>query len=190
MQKFRRTDGQLDRALLWPALIVLSALAVCGGLLLGCGRGETTQTKPEVKAATETVVHERTLPSGSRCSVTLHGALGPKEGFLCLSNLEASINGQSVHVPGESFADLSDIAVQKHVEFAEFTGDTFLLLSGGAGAMAWHAKLAIRSNRVVERELTRASGPPETTPYGPPLQVRYGIIPPAELEKVRANKSR
>ncbi len=166
----------------------VSAFALYAVLFVGCSRVATPESKPESKPTTEAVVHERKLPSGNVCRVELRGPISPHGIASALQELRISITNRDVHVPAEAFADLTNINLRQGVEFAEFAGDTFLLMCGGADGMAWRAKFAIRSNRVIERELTRESGTPETTPYGPPLEIRYGVVPPAELERVRNSK--
>lgn len=188
MKNLLRTDGWLDNGLAQTALLAASTFTLCAGLFVGCSRVDTPESKPESKPTTEAVVHERKLPSGNACRVELRGPIITHGIASALQELRISITNRDVHVPAEAFSDLTNVNIRQGVEFAEFAGDTFLLMCGGADGIAWHAKFAIRSNRVVERELIRESGTPETTPYGPPLEIRYGVVPPAELERVRTSK--
>ncbi|MCX6902693.1 MAG: hypothetical protein NTW03_04305 [Verrucomicrobia bacterium] len=176
MKTFPITDGWLERGLIGTALTALSSLFLCAGVLVGCSRAETPERKagppkPEPKPATETIVHERKLPSGNTCRAELRGRISPEGIAAVLQGLSVSITNREVHVPAEAFSDLTNV----NAEFAEFAGDTFLLLCGGADAMAWRAKFTVHNGCVTVRELTRAGGTTLITTYQSDGQ--SGVVP-------------
>ena len=74
------------------------------------------------------------------------------------------------------------------VQVADFAGDIFLLLAGGEGDSSWQAKLTLRNQRVVERELQKGTNTPEITVYNRTLDVHEGRISSKELQNESRSK--
>ncbi len=168
-----------------PVLFAGFLFALVGAIAVFLWRVTPVRPTPSARPVDEVRTLDRRLPAGDFCRVTLRGPIGPNGRFLCLSNLEASINEHVVHIPPECFTDLRDVEVGDGIAFAGTVEQSLLFLTGGRGTNLWQSKFTIRSNHVVERETRTETGTPVVTPYGPPLEIQYGIIPPAELERVR-----
>ena len=93
------------------------------------------------------VVLERRLSSSEACTIEIR-ATNPL-------SITMRIGGKDVVFPPECLADLSDCNVPDGVQVADFMDEVYVLLAGGDAQAPWHAKLVLRGNHVVGRELYR-----------------------------------
>lgn len=179
--KAKGSARQFPRRGLWLGLIFTM---LAGGLLL-TAHYTLRSDKPVAQPKAEPAILERKLPSGTICRAAFYGSFSIAGRAEKLEKLEISISGKPVHVPPEAFSDLTNINVRQRVEFAEFAGDTFLLLAGEEGAAAWRAKFTIRELNLTEREFTREGSEPLLARYAPPLKAEYFSLPPEAIEEAR-----
>lgn len=99
----------------------------------------------------EPVIIERHLSDGTPVTITIHPTGETAEAL----NITILAGGTEISIPAECLTDLPDCNVPDGVQVADFAGDLFLLLAGGEGGSSWQAKITLRGNRVVRRELYR-----------------------------------
>lgn len=113
-------------------------------LLLGFGFAASSTA---ASTSSEPTSIDRQLSDGAPCTIRIQS-----DGELSITIL---VNGAEIQIPPECLTDLSDCNVPDGVQVADFAGDMFLLLAGGEGESSWQAKLTLRSDRVIQRELYR-----------------------------------
>jgi hypothetical protein len=69
-----------------------------------------------------------------------------------IHEMQLSINGKPVDVPGAAIADLVGVRIGRSHFLWERGNDQVLLLEGADAGESYEARFTIRGNRVVERE--------------------------------------
>ena len=132
----------------------------------------------------EPVVLERRLSSGAPFTIIIRSSSEPSREL----SITIFVDGTEICIPTECLADLRECSVPDGVQVADFAGDIFLLLAGGEGDSSWQAKLTLRNQRVVERELQKGTNTPEITVYNRTLDVHEGRISSKELQNESRSK--
>ena len=117
-------------------------------LFLLPGFGFAEADNPAVTPVSKSpVVVERRLSSGEPCTIEIHSTnpLG----------LTMRVGEKEIAFPPECLADLSNCNVPDGVQVADFMDEVYVLLAGGDAQAPWQAKLTLRGDRVIQRELHR-----------------------------------